>query len=484
MKSHDIVDWSQPLRARKQTTGVKVLCCAILALQLTACATHAARNSESPVAASAKLEDRAIAGDAQAMTRLGIAYESGTDGVVQDYRKAEYWFAKASAANDEDATANLGTMYLLGIGVPKDLPAARALFERIVDTGNLTATCNLAGMLFEGYGGAQDLPRAVLLLTKGADAGAMECQTTLGLGYRYGKFTGKRDPVAAKKYLLLAAAQGYPAAKAEVAGFVLDESADDEQQLRQTIATLEALAGAAEVQANLLLAKACVAGTPWPPDGACARRHLEIACKNGFPKNCGVLGTLFLSDFGGPSDLVAAERWLRMGVSAEDPYASVDLGRLLMEEDRTDEAVPLLLATAFERHNLLAMYMLRKYCRRHTHCAVTKAQQDEIRRQLESLNALNRNNLAWRIVTDPFADMEDARYALRLMTMTLRGKDTDWHSLGTLAAALARAGRFEAAIHWQMRSIAAMPSKASTVDRNEAASQLERFRQRQTIDRF
>jgi TPR repeat protein len=460
------------------------LCFAILAFQLTACATHAIRKPESQVKAMAKLEDQAIAGDARAMNRLGIAYETGTDGVVQDHRRAEYWFSKGSAANDADATANLGTIYLLGSGVPKDLPAARALYEQIVSTGNLTATCNLGVMLMEGDAGAQDLPRALQLLTKGADAGAVECQTTLGLAYRYGKFTGKRDPAAAKKYLLLAADQGEPSAKAEVAGFVLDENPDDETQVRQAIETLVVIANKGEVQANLLLGKACLTGTPWPPDGACARRHLEIACRNAFPKNCGVLGTLFLSDFGGPSDLVAAERWLRIALAAGDTYSSVDLGRLLMEEDRADEAVPLLLAAAFERHNLLAMHMLRRHCRSHMHCAVTKVQQEEIQRQLGALNTLNKNNLAWRIVTDPFADMEDAKYALRLMTMTLRSKETDWHCMGTLAAALARAGKFQAATHWQMRSIAAMPSKASKLEKNAAAAQLDRFRERQTIDRF
>ncbi len=80
----------------------------------------------------------AAQGNAMAQNSLGLTYERG-QGVPKDYQKALRWYRLAQgqayeeailsyrrAANQGDATAqyNLGEMYMLGRGVPKDYTQA------------------------------------------------------------------------------------------------------------------------------------------------------------------------------------------------------------------------------------------------------------------------------------------------------------------------------------------------------------------------
>lgn len=66
-------------------------------------------------------------GDAEAMMTLGLMYHQG-DGRPQDYVQAMDWYLKAFTKQNGDAFNNIGVMYRDGLGVPKNLEIAYALF--------------------------------------------------------------------------------------------------------------------------------------------------------------------------------------------------------------------------------------------------------------------------------------------------------------------------------------------------------------------
>jgi len=89
-----------------------------------------------PVSALAETPDKvdishfeklAQAGDAKAMTTLGLIYQQG-EGVKQDYERAYDWYLKAMEKGDGDAFNNIGVMFRDGLGVEHNLKVAYLIF--------------------------------------------------------------------------------------------------------------------------------------------------------------------------------------------------------------------------------------------------------------------------------------------------------------------------------------------------------------------
>lgn len=72
-------------------------------------------------------EKQAKAGDAKAMTTLGLIYQQG-EGVKQDYDRAYGWYLKAIEKGDGNAYNNLGVMFRDGLGVEPNLKVAYLVF--------------------------------------------------------------------------------------------------------------------------------------------------------------------------------------------------------------------------------------------------------------------------------------------------------------------------------------------------------------------
>ena len=60
----------------------------------------------------------------QEQFNLGWIYETGSEGVTQDYKKAFQWYQKAAVNGNADAQFNLGVMYHEGRGVAKNITKA------------------------------------------------------------------------------------------------------------------------------------------------------------------------------------------------------------------------------------------------------------------------------------------------------------------------------------------------------------------------
>ena len=68
---------------------------------------------------------KAVGGDAEAQSNLGLMYEIG-EGVPEDDKEAVKWYRKAAEQGDAEAQYNLGLMYDKGEGVLEDSVTAYA----------------------------------------------------------------------------------------------------------------------------------------------------------------------------------------------------------------------------------------------------------------------------------------------------------------------------------------------------------------------
>src|SRR3954470_10681335 len=86
-------------------------------------------SSSAKHASIASLQKEAEAGDAEAQTKLGIAYRDGI-GVRTDDDKAVTWLRKAAEQGNPAAENALGVQYHTGRGVPKDLEQAFQWYKK------------------------------------------------------------------------------------------------------------------------------------------------------------------------------------------------------------------------------------------------------------------------------------------------------------------------------------------------------------------
>ena len=122
------------------------------------------------VAAHARFERSAMAGDAEAMSRLAAQFRDGRGG-PQDYVKAREWFEKAAATGDAKAMFWVGWLHQKGFGGAQDLALARHWFERAAAKGDGAAMSWLGANAQFGTGVAKDLAQARAWYEKAAAAG-------------------------------------------------------------------------------------------------------------------------------------------------------------------------------------------------------------------------------------------------------------------------------------------------------------------------
>jgi uncharacterized protein len=182
---------------------------------------------------------------AQAQCELAVCFAEGM-GVRRDIAKAFAWFEKSAAQGVARAQWNLGELYATGIaGVPADTRKATALCKRAAHAGFVPAQAtlgalfarakkydravhwwdlaaqkndpealfNLAQVYRKGMGVPTDAQKANHYLLAAAEAGLAVAQARLGVAYGMGDDM-VQDGIEAGKWLILAARQGEPTARA------------------------------------------------------------------------------------------------------------------------------------------------------------------------------------------------------------------------------------------------------------------------------
>jgi len=131
------------------------------------------------------LYQRAVGGDTQAMSDLGLDYEKGL-GVPSDYNKAAGWYRKAADGGNTSGMNRLGGLYQNGLGVQKDNQQAVSWFRKAADAGNSDGMIRLGFLYSNGLGVEKDYVQAAGWYRKAAAAGSPYAMSNLGFMYQNG----------------------------------------------------------------------------------------------------------------------------------------------------------------------------------------------------------------------------------------------------------------------------------------------------------
>ncbi len=131
-------------------------------------------------------EKSAKLGFAAAQNELGRCYEHG-QGIIQDYKKAVYWYTKAAEQGDSSAQNKLGFCYWSNQGVAQNYEKAVYWYTKAAEQGNAIAQYNIGVCHNNGQGVTKDYEKAIYWYTKAAKQGDDSAQYNLGASYYYGK---------------------------------------------------------------------------------------------------------------------------------------------------------------------------------------------------------------------------------------------------------------------------------------------------------
>lgn len=120
---------------------------------------------------------------------------------AKEYMKAKEIWESLSAVNT-DAMVNLGTMYVKGFGVAKDIHKAFSLFNRAADQEHEVASFYLGGMYENGIGVSADKEQSIRHYTVAAEANMPTAQLKLGILLR------AEDVLDSMKWMIRAAHAG------------------------------------------------------------------------------------------------------------------------------------------------------------------------------------------------------------------------------------------------------------------------------------
>lgn len=130
-------------------------------------------------------EERASAGDAEALFDMGICYRQG-EGVPQDNSKAVEYYTRAYEKGYKAAALNLGLMYGEGIGVKQDFAKAYELYKIAAENGIPDGFTLMGRQHYYGIGREVNYNEAVRLFLKAAEDNEGDALYHLGCCYANG----------------------------------------------------------------------------------------------------------------------------------------------------------------------------------------------------------------------------------------------------------------------------------------------------------
>ncbi|MDD9900977.1 MAG: peptidoglycan-binding protein [Alphaproteobacteria bacterium] len=163
----------------------------------------------------ADMEARAFEGVHEAQHDLGTLYAAG-ELVAQDFKRAAYWFGRASEGGIANADYNLGVMFQQGMGVGRDVNKAMGWYKRSAKQGHPEAMYNLGIAYVEGIGAKRDINRGVAWFKQAANAGVSQAAFNLGVLYESGFVGSGVDLDGAAEWYQVAANEGHDDASAAV----------------------------------------------------------------------------------------------------------------------------------------------------------------------------------------------------------------------------------------------------------------------------
>lgn len=125
-------------------------------------------------------------GDVEAQTNLGLIYDKGVQGIMQDSKEAVKWYQQAADKGYALAQYNLGAMYYHGKGVEQSYTEAVKWWRLASVQGNIQARGDLGGMYALGLGVEKDIQKAIILSQSACDGGyQLACNNLRQLSHQY-----------------------------------------------------------------------------------------------------------------------------------------------------------------------------------------------------------------------------------------------------------------------------------------------------------
>jgi hypothetical protein len=146
----------------------------------------------------------ANAGHIEAMTQLGIYYESGKNEVAQDYNNAMSWYEKAEEKGDIDAMIHIAQLYAGEHHYSdkespfKDYDKAISWYRRAANMGSTYAITKLGRIYIDNKIVPINYSESFKWFSRGADLGDTQATYYLGLAYMYGEGVAQDYNKAAK----------------------------------------------------------------------------------------------------------------------------------------------------------------------------------------------------------------------------------------------------------------------------------------------
>jgi TPR repeat protein len=164
---------------------------------------------------------RAEQGDAAAQTLVAELLTRGL-GVPADQETAAKWYAKAAENGVPAAQFQFALMQADGKFVKKDAAGALKLMRVAADAGNTLAQFNLAQMYVQDDRGPDGFSKALPYYEKAATTGLPDAQYAMAQIFASGVAGKKQDLAEARRYLLLAAKQGFDTAQLDLGTWMVE----------------------------------------------------------------------------------------------------------------------------------------------------------------------------------------------------------------------------------------------------------------------
>jgi TPR repeat protein len=205
----------------------------------------------------------------------------------------EVWQTLAEVGNG-DALFNLGVLAEDGLGEPRSMSKAEALYSSAANAGNFKAQYRLGLLYFAGTQLPRDVDRARLFLTQAATHGDRDAQEMLA---QLGQAATARTPLQQAELL---GASG---------------------QHEQAVSLYRTLADAGHATAQTRLAWAYEAGRGVPRDLQEAARRFELAAQAGNAEAQYALAVMLRTGRGRNVDLEQSAQWLQRSAAQNYPAA-------------------------------------------------------------------------------------------------------------------------------------------------------------------
>jgi TPR repeat protein len=261
------------------------------------------------------IQQSADAGSAEGAHRLALVYAYGEGGVPRNEARAAELFERAAEKGHKRAQLNLGTLYLRGQGVPRDLIQARAWLEKAAANGDPYALYALGRAMSESAGPASADPiRAADLFRQSAEKGHPLAALRYGLALSEGVGI-KRDPVVAQRWLTHASNSDVPEAALALGDMATRTPASrdkalNEKILHSAITWYQVAAQGGVPSAQFKLANAYYAGAGVARDPAQAQLWYTRAAQQGLIEAQNALGIMLVAGIAGPADPAEGYKWL------------------------------------------------------------------------------------------------------------------------------------------------------------------------------